>query len=245
MFHIPSIPWRLSHRSRLALITNGNSSWEAPSRIVISPRIDPVTGRTMMRRTLVSGIGLGDWNKWFYDIKFTGRALQCEGGEGDQVGNGAGGTCAEMREELPFAPHQSMDELNKYKYMIDVDGNSWSARFRRLMSTNSLVIKATVYPEWYSEALIPWFHYVPIKTDYSDMYDTLAFFRGTPDHPGGFDDVAKHIARNGKCFVKKLWRREDLQAYMFLLYLELARLLSLKRTSGAMDLPSLTPLPAL
>jgi len=42
------------------------------------------------------------------------------------------------------------------------------------------------------------------------MYDTLAFFRGTPDHPGGFDGVAEHIARNGKCFVKKLW-------YVFLL----------------------------
>lgn len=79
------------------------------------------------------------------------------------------------------------------------------------MSTNSLVLKATVYPEWYSDGLIPWYHYVPLKSDYTDIYDTLAFFRGTPDHPGGFDDVAKALARNGKCFVKKMWRKEDLQ----------------------------------
>lgn len=49
------------------------------------------------------------------------------------------------------------------------------------------------------------FHYVPLKVDYSDMFDTLAFFRGTPEQPGGFDEVAKALARNGQCFVRRLW----------------------------------------
>jgi len=39
---------------------------------------------------------LESWNKWFFDVKFTGRAIQCEGGEGDSKGKGASGTCKEM-----------------------------------------------------------------------------------------------------------------------------------------------------
>ncbi|KAL7415711.1 glycosyl transferase family 90-domain-containing protein [Mrakia frigida] len=254
IYHNSLHPWRSSHRSRLALLTNSHSHLNTSSSssssppidvdvVVISPHIDPVSGRTTMKRNVVSSSGgtkggekkdRESWNRWFFDVKFTGRAIQCEGGEGDVFGKGAGGTCREMMEELPFAKHQGADEMNKYKYLVDVDGNSWSARFRRLLSTNSLVLKATTYPEWYSDALIPWFHYVPLKVDYSDMFDTLAFFRGTPEQPGGFDEVAKALARNGQCFVRRLWRKEDLQAYMFLVYLELARLLSLDRAS--MDL---------
>lgn len=53
----------------------------------------------------------------------------------------------------------------QYKYVLDVDGNGWSGRFhrcvlrrfeeredadgeRRLMASNSLVLKSTIFPEW-------------------------------------------------------------------------------------------------
>lgn len=124
MEHRESIPWRISHRPRLALLTNAQPSYDALTRIIVSPAVDPVTGRTTTHRTTYTGIGIADLNKWYFDIKFTGRAIQCEGGEGDQYGEGAGGTCLEMMEELPFAAHQSMDDLNEFKYLIDVDGNS-------------------------------------------------------------------------------------------------------------------------
>lgn len=44
--------------------------------------------------------------------------------------------------------------------MLDVDGNGWSSRFHRLLNSGALVIKATIYPEWQSDILIPWYHYV-------------------------------------------------------------------------------------
>lgn len=34
-----------------------------------------------------------------------------------------------------------------------IDGNGWSARFKRLMSTNSLILKTTVFPEWYQDRI--------------------------------------------------------------------------------------------
>ena len=63
-------------------------------------------------------------------------------------------------------------------------------------------------------------------------------FRGTPKHPDlGFDQTAKALARNGvspglprvvpsdeaqQCFAERMFRLEDLQAYMMRLFLEYA-----------------------
>lgn len=43
---------------------------------------------------------------------------------------------------------------------LDVDGNGWSSRFHRLIMSGSMVIKATIYQEWNSDWMIPWYHYV-------------------------------------------------------------------------------------
>lgn len=67
--------------------------------------------------------------------------------------------------------------------------------------------------------------YIPIKVDYSDVYDVMAFFVGTPDGQGSHDDMAKRIGEQGKEFAKRHWRRVDMAAYMFRLVLEYGRLL--------------------
>lgn len=81
----------------------------------------------------------------------------------------------------------------------------------------------------------------------------ICSFRGTPSGRGAHDEVARRIALNGQCWVERsesifikergelgansrllAWRREDLQAYMFRLYLEYARLTSPDRDNGKM-----------
>ncbi|WVQ65645.1 uncharacterized protein L199_003823 [Kwoniella botswanensis] len=154
--------------------------------------------------------------KFYYDMKLSGQPIQCS--EED-------GTCEDMRREIQWAGHQGAEELNRHKFLLDIDGNGWSGRFRRLMSTNSMVIKMTMFTEWFQPHLIPWFMYVPAKLDFSDLTDIMAFFRGTPKHPElGFDETAAALARNGQCFVQRMFRMEDLQAYMMRLFLEYARI---------------------
>lgn len=69
--------------------------------------------------------------------------------------------------------------------------------------------------------------YIPSKLDFSDLADILAFFRGSPKQPDlMFDGTAKALAHNGKCFVERMFRLEDLQAYMFRLFLEYARIVA-------------------
>lgn len=40
--------------------------------------------------------------------------------------------------------------------------------------------------------------YVPIKVDYSDLYDAMTFFRGGPDGKNGHDELGKKIGLAGK-----------------------------------------------
>ncbi len=120
-----------------------------------------------------------------------------------------------MESELGQQPHMSQREAGAYKYVFDVDGNGWSARFRRLMSMHSVVFKASVYPEWFSERVQPWVHYVPVQMDYSDLYDSLAFFAGDINGEGAHDGMAKQIGAQGREWVTKYWRKEDMVAYMF------------------------------
>ena len=56
--------------------------------------------------------------------------------------------------------------------------------------------------------------YVPVKVDYSDLYDIMTFFRGTPDGKGAHDELAKKIGTAGKHWARDHWRKQDMAAYM-------------------------------
>lgn len=147
--------------------------------------------------------------------------------------------CDDVTQEIGFLPEVSQSRGQDAKIQMDLDGNGWSQRFPRLMSTGSVVFKSTVYPDWNSNWLVPYYHYVvswidspalpnyaygrkylqPIKVDYTDLFDTMAFFVGWPDGTPGHDNLAEQISRNGLQFVKEHWRWEDAQAYVSVLFL--------------------------
>jgi hypothetical protein len=52
--------------------------------------------------------------------------------------------------------------------------------------------------------------YIPIKLDYSDLYDVAAFFIGLPDGSGAHDELASSIAENGQAFARDHWREADM-----------------------------------
>lgn len=129
------VDWRDSHRIRLHEWANSNAS--TPTEVIL-PVIDESVGyevTTKPARMLEQR----------YDVKLAQKPIQCH--EDD-------GTCDELA-KLGFAEYQSPDELHRFKYLLDVDGNGWSGRFRRLMGTNSVVIKAGVFVEWWQDWLVP------------------------------------------------------------------------------------------
>ena len=63
-------------------------------------------------------------------------------------------------------PNKSALEIRLALNFTPVDGNGWSARFKRLMSTNSVVLKSTIFPEWYQDRIQPceWIRATAIAT---------------------------------------------------------------------------------
>lgn len=70
----------------------------------------------------------------------------------------------------------AMNDFQQYKAILDMDGNSWSSRFSTMLCYNSLAIKVEPdYADHFFFDLIPWKHYVPIKSDLSDLIDNIKF----------------------------------------------------------------------
>lgn len=132
--------------------------------------------------------------------------------------NEADPTCPYLDPYFELAPGMPMKEMYNYKYLPDLDGNSFSGRYRGFMLSTSLPIKATIYNEWHDSRLVPWVHFVPLDTTYMDFYGIMAYFLG------GRDDVARKIALAGKAWGEKVLRREDMLIYTYRLLLEYARI---------------------
>ena len=65
------------------------------------------------------------------------------------------------------------EKFAQYKYVFDIDGNSnsWPGLFTSLLTT-ACVIKIESehgFRQWYYDRLIPWTHYVPVRSDFSDL----------------------------------------------------------------------------
>ena len=52
---------------------------------------------------------------------------------------------------VPLGKHWS------YKYLVDMDGMSYSGRFLAFLASDSVPLKATVYDEFFSDWIQPWY----------------------------------------------------------------------------------------
>lgn len=75
-------------------------------------------------------------------------------------------------------------------------------------------------PEWYADWLTPWYQcvsrkcqradrrsYIPLKVDYSELHDLMAYFAGDLDGSGAHPQAAEAIAERGRQFVDEHVRR--------------------------------------
>ncbi|KAJ3986464.1 hypothetical protein F5890DRAFT_1552240 [Lentinula detonsa] len=142
----------------------------------------------------------------------------------------------------------------QYKYLLDLDGMSYSGRFMSFLASDSVPIKSTAYEEFFSEWIEPWLHYIPLSSSYEEIYNIFGYFSGIPAEvveevygnatnpetgaplfppgttipaiPGAPDGDARlrRIARAGKQWKRTIGRTLDLESYVYRLALEWARL---------------------
>lgn len=148
-------PWRLSQRARLHMMSQ---DMEGEKEVIWSQR----------GAVRESNMTVSDLNHLYMDTAFSGVPHQCDPE-----------TCKIMEDTINFKPLIGLEDSNmvsssplqaspdaaQYKYLMDVDGNGWSGRFHRLMSTRSLVLK---YVPSFESRLTPQIDHFPRMVPGSD-----------------------------------------------------------------------------
>jgi hypothetical protein len=194
--HAANENWRNSHRQRFVARVNQLSNESA---------------------TFLTEIAPGVWNTFqsqeifteLYDAKFT-AIIQCD--------------APQCSQELAYFRPGDREEANSglhYRFIFDLDGNSFSGRYYTLLASRSVVLKQTIFKEWHDERLFPWLHYVPVSLDMGELPELMRYLALTKDGA----ERAKSIADNGREWLRKALRKEDAGIYMYRLLLELGQLM--------------------
>ena len=101
----------------------------------------------------------------------------------------------------------------QYKFILSLEGNDVASNLKWIMSSNSVaVMPRPTYETWFMEGtLIPDYHYIEIKPDFSDLIEKMDYYIAHPDE-------AKAIIRHANEYVAqfKAKKREDLISLLVL-----------------------------
>ncbi|KAJ5284449.1 hypothetical protein N7505_002429 [Penicillium chrysogenum] len=152
--------------------------------------------------------------------------------------------CSFYDDVWTYKKPKDFSEQFKAKYLVDIDGHSFSGRWRAFQLSKSLGIKATIFREWHDSRLFPWRHFVPMDNRYDDLYGLMTYFLGlepqTPPEDAfsvsepyirKHDFEAEVIASQSREWAQHALRNEDLDIYLYLLLLEYGRIIDDNRDS--------------
>ncbi|WP_043487512.1 glycosyl transferase family 90 [Halomonas halodenitrificans] len=90
----------------------------------------------------------------------------------------------------------SVSEQLRYKYVLSIEGNDVATNLKWIMASNSLCFMTKPkYETWFMEgALVPDYHYVLVKDDYSDLEEKVSYYTSHPDE-------AKWVIHNANQYV--------------------------------------------
>lgn len=89
------------------------------------------------------------------------------------------------------------DQL-KFKYIISIEGNDVATNLSWIMASNSLAfMKKPKYETWFMQGkLVPDYHYVLLKDDYSDLPEKIDYYnRHTQEALDIISNAQKHVAQ--------------------------------------------------
>ncbi|KAI0190698.1 glycosyl transferase family 90-domain-containing protein [Xylaria flabelliformis] len=205
--------WWGFHRIRFIQMMNGTtvSLLEAGEDVAPSFRLPEASEHQVLAQ---KENGLGDWVSSFSNAGFV--RFECFPQQEDA-------NCWYLDPYMKRTDSIHMKDQYDYKFLPDIDGNSYSGRFRAFMRSTSLVLKSTIYAEWHDDRLTPWVHFVPFDNTYDDIYAILEYYLN------GHDEQAEKIAEAGREWSEKVMRREDMMLYVWRLLLEYARVMDPSR----------------
>ena len=202
--HATEVNWRRMQRQRMALMTATGST----ERISMLHQAD--SGLWTSYTTNMSAVP-------YFSTRIMGVTPQCEPAacEAEKAAFGIG------QEEIKDAPNVAFG----HKFVLDLDGNSFSGRYYRLLQSRSLVLKQTLFEEWHDDRVFPWVHFVPVSTGFEELPELMRFLATTKR--GG--EIAAQIAAESRVWAGKVLRNVDMQLVWLRMLLEYGRILDPER----------------
>lgn len=140
-----------------------------------------------------------------------------------------GGTCSYTDHYFHRVKGVKLAKQFSFKFLPDIDGNSFSGRYLAFLRSTSLPIKATIWREWHDSRLVAWKHFVPMDSRFIDYYGIMQYFLGYDEKVADHDQVAQKIASEGRDWARRVLRKEDMLIYVWRLLLEYGRVMDDKR----------------
>jgi hypothetical protein len=112
--------------------------------------------------------------------------------------------------KLPFTLSQKMSPLEQsnYKYIINAPGHVAAFRLSIELNMGSVVLLvSSPWKLWYSDLLIPYIHYVPVKSDLSDLIEQIKWCKT-------HDIECQNIVRSAKTFFYTYLQSDGALDYM-------------------------------
>lgn len=97
----------------------------------------------------------------------------------------------------------TIEEQLKYKFILSLEGNDVASNLKWIMSSNSVaVMRKPRFETWFMEArLIPDYHYILIKDDYSDLEEKLLYYIKRTEE-------LEQIRKNANVYVKQFQNKK-------------------------------------
>lgn len=82
-----------------------------------------------------------------------------------------------------YTEKMTINEHLAYKFIMALEGNDVASNLKWIMSSNSIaVMPRPKYETWFMEGtLIPDYHYIEVKPDYSDVEEKINYYIANPD----------------------------------------------------------------
>jgi len=103
---------------------------------------------------------------------------------------------------------KSWNTLLEYKYIVAVAGNSYAGLLKQALLSNSCVLRQDALSrEWYESKLEQWVHFVPVKFDFSDLFEKIRWAKEN-------DNECGQIARRGREFALEHFSESAVNFYV-------------------------------
>ncbi|PHH80370.1 hypothetical protein CDD80_1815 [Ophiocordyceps camponoti-rufipedis] len=152
--------WWHFHRHRWVQMLNGTTVAAVGSGDSTRGPTFKIPGDSQLPEPIEDSQRLSQWISSVADVAFVN--LECFPSEETEI--------------WPLKSHLPMKKQYDYKLLPDVDGNSFSGRWRAFLQSTSLPLKSTIYTEWHDDRIVPWLHFVPFDNSYMDIYAIMHFF---------------------------------------------------------------------